>query len=1147
MLPTPSRSSRLATLVAATLAAALSACASGDAPDLRGITPRGDGPRVRFDVSARPLPLIPLPNDVATFPDPTSRTGRRLNATLAGSSSLERDARAGFSELEGWGTTAPITVQFERPPGLPSEEAAIDLAAFAARHRGYDLRDDAVYLVDLETGTPALLDVEHGHFPTTVADPAAYGPNDPRAREQNLLFETVDETGGVPGRRYDPALDTDFDGVLDRPNGKPWGLVDGGIRGIDDVLTWYERETDTLVLKPTLPLAEKREYAVVLTDRVVDVFGRPARSPFPRVYHALQRSAAERLGAILADARLTRFFGDVAGTGFGRVAFAWTFTTGPQTEDLRLLRDGLAGRGRFGWLARDYPPAPELFPAVGAYANAEPPPGWESLPACAGQAERPFAMRFDRFAPAARTLVERVFGFQGPALEAMLESLANVDHFVVGTFASPQLVGDPSVIDPASRFRVNFLDGTARVTPERVKFWIAVPKETAKARQPFPVALWNHGTGLFAEELLFHAGAMAQQGVATAAIDMPGHGLPLDATTSNLARAVLAEACLAPLVRALEATRARDLNGDGVKDSGQDLWSSHAFHTRDMLRQSVVDELQFLRVLRSFDGRALAPAPYVRGAPSSLLGDFDGDGVVDVQGPSAPHAIAGQSFGGLVTQIVGALDPNVKVTVPISGAGGIGEVAARSYGVVEPVLGKLLTPIVVTVPAAERAGASGDRATRCTPAQRSLRFVVNDLVTAREVEIACLGDDRGPRGAAFVLRNGANGEVRCARSDAEGRVRVPIAASPGDPLSIDVFAGAAPLVSYGTCKAAPGAKPLATLSKWEVAAVRLREHAGAVPSCADPDGCQQFRGVLYGVGSALVAPQEGLGLRRQTPEFRRLTNLTQHAVDAADPVNYASYYFIRTMNGPDGRPMAPRALLNVATLGDGYVNVGASVHFARAAGVVPFVPTTDAARQPEFLPWAVPSSLKMTWGKTPDEILVDRFVVEGLGRLERTPASAACGVNHASSAACGEAPMRSDSVCRATLYDPDFLDEGAGRYGQQSPATPLRLARDITQPITGDDDLVRAFRPRTQSKPLYTDAEGWPGGAPVAAHLGALVAPTGQHSWFAPNPCKAWDDVRYLENLVARFVATGGADLPYLTRPGSHPCLARGTCDFLRP
>ena len=66
-------------------------------------TPPGDGPRVRYEPEARPLPEIPLPNDIATRSDPTSVTGRRVNvSTLAPTSSapaMERilDLRVIFS------------------------------------------------------------------------------------------------------------------------------------------------------------------------------------------------------------------------------------------------------------------------------------------------------------------------------------------------------------------------------------------------------------------------------------------------------------------------------------------------------------------------------------------------------------------------------------------------------------------------------------------------------------------------------------------------------------------------------------------------------------------------------------------------------------------------------------------------------------------------------------------------------------------------------------------------------------------------------------------------------------------------------------------------------------------------------------------
>ena len=44
--------------------------------------------------------------------------------------------------------------------------------------------------------------------------------------------------------------------------------------------------------------------------------------------------------------------------------------------------------------------------------------------------------------------------------------------------------------------------------------------------------------------------------------------------------------------------RDRDLNNDGLADSGGDMWTADLFHTRDMVRQSVVDHMQFVRILR---------------------------------------------------------------------------------------------------------------------------------------------------------------------------------------------------------------------------------------------------------------------------------------------------------------------------------------------------------------------------------------------------------------------------------------------------------------------------------------------------------------------------------------------------------------------
>ena len=83
---------RLAPLVLALGAA--TGCLS-DAPSYLGPTQAGKGPVVRFDAFHKPFAEIPLPNDFATRYDPTSPTGRRLNASvLAGPTSWERATRA---------------------------------------------------------------------------------------------------------------------------------------------------------------------------------------------------------------------------------------------------------------------------------------------------------------------------------------------------------------------------------------------------------------------------------------------------------------------------------------------------------------------------------------------------------------------------------------------------------------------------------------------------------------------------------------------------------------------------------------------------------------------------------------------------------------------------------------------------------------------------------------------------------------------------------------------------------------------------------------------------------------------------------------------------------------------------------------------
>ncbi|HEX7600774.1 MAG TPA: hypothetical protein VF316_04175, partial [Polyangiaceae bacterium] len=420
------------------------ACTIDTIPDGARATPSGPGARVVFDLTRRPLAEIPLPNDVATFPDPTSRTGRRPNVSLIAPTHMEQAARQGLSELEGWGTYAPITVAFTRSETTPATDPALDLEAVRRRmpKGDFEFSDDPVYVINLRTGVPAVLDMGSGSQPVVMRSPGNYWANDSHFNESNLYYETREEGRGLTQADYRPELDTDFDGVLDHPN----TLGNDGIDTYDNLLTWYERETDTLILRPLVPLEEKTEYAVILTDRLVGSDGRPVRSPFPFVNHPMQASEASRVRDVLDDPAHKNYYGDLGATGLAHVAFLWTFTTQPIQEDLRILRDGLYGQGPFARFAGQFPAKLALLPAAGTVGGGTPQPaGWQSDPTCAVPAAKPYVLNLGdpKILQQFADIVTQVGGGSARDTAAAVESLSHVDHVVLGTYASPYLIGDP--------------------------------------------------------------------------------------------------------------------------------------------------------------------------------------------------------------------------------------------------------------------------------------------------------------------------------------------------------------------------------------------------------------------------------------------------------------------------------------------------------------------------------------------------------------------------------------------------------------------------------------------------------------------------------------------------------------------------------
>ena len=1151
--PWLARLSAVAVTIGVALAPALSACEVDTAPAGARLTPPGDGPLVVFDTLRRPLPEIPQPNDVATFADPTSRTGLRINVSTVAPTGIEAISRQGFDSLEGWGTFAPITVAFARDPRTGDLDPALDLQDIAARTRDYDPADDPFYVVDLTTGIPVPLDLGKGSFPLPVVNRDKYWQNDPRATQDTILFESVEEGAGVPQSAYRPELDTDFDGVIDHPN--VIGATPGRNARIEEVIDWYERQSDTLMLRPVVPLEEMHEYAVVLTDRLHGPDGAPVRSPFEYIHHAAQERGAERVRQILGDATKRAWFGDVAGTGLDRVAFVWTFTTQPVYDAMRVLRDGLHGTGPFARLASEFPPTATAFRAVGTTQVPldEPPGAIDTTAACAPRKKTPFAVKYDGTEDAVRQLLHYALGLDGPKLDRLMESLSSVDHIVIGTFESPYFLGDPKKEDPNAKFELDYRNGTGRVGHDTVQFWLSVPKATAKAKAPFPVTVWAHGSTLHADEIVVRAGYFAKQGLAMMGINMPGHGLYLDAGLQGIANVVLRGDCLSPWVEAVSAGRETDLNGDGVPDSGGLLWSAHAFHSRDNIRQGVIDEMQATRVLRSWDGVLRSKQDYNSDGIPDLAGDFDGDGVPDVGGPNVPITTSGNSLGGIIAMIHGSLDPNVTAAASISGGGGLTDIATRSELVTDAVVEQLMSPLVVAVPSVDVPNDDNDRPqTRCSKEQRSVRMVVNNLIASRDVEIACLSAAELDRGKTVVVANLRTRESRCARTAEDGRFRVPVAANIGDRLDVQIYDAPDVVRSYKDCEVLPNAPVGRRIRTFEQAAMSISSVGDPSKTCdaavAAQGGdvgaaCQQFRDQFYPVGSPLVAPQEGFGLYRQSPELRRLFNLTQAAIDASDPVNFAPYYGLRAARGPDGKPMPPRAIVEMNTAGDPYVPSATGYTFARAAGTLPFLPPSFADTHPQWAEYATPRALfDQLGGKTPNDVLIETHVLEGVAHLGRTRGGPTCTPNYVKSSTCTTPPAASE--CDTAIYDADWLSEGANPWSPAHPTTPLRLARAIDVRAVDTPSLERAWKPRETGLPFASDDTGWNGTQPLAGVVNTWIEPGGTHVFVEGDPCKKFDDVVYATGILTRFLATQGKDLYFLSHPSTHRCLERETCPF---
>ena len=1035
---------------------------------------------VKVDFLHRPLPEIPLPNDLATRYDPQSPTKRRINASMIATTYAESRVRTLIDQLDGWGVNQPITIPFTGP---------IDPLSILAGHRDidYQTENDVVFLIDVTPTSPDYgqiihLDVGEGNYPLTLEDLNGYWEHDPRGSTLSLTLDETEEDlngngvmdlgedlngNGVLDEGEDldgdgaltPPEDLDGDGVLDHPNYLPCGAI--GVEDLpcdadqkwsaplqddlksraDALMTFYERETNTLILRAMRALRERTTYAVVLSKRIKDLNGDAIGSPFESTHHLSQQDALEKIFEFLPSAVKTE-----------GIAFAFTFTTQSTSSNWVAVREGLYGFGVQAHIAERYPAQLKKITPLRDVNSPK-----------FAEIENPYIMYtedwIDAFAALAQT---DLLGQEGDSrfFQAQMASQPFVDYHVIGSFSSPQLYSrvplksatescaeicesvtgcespidsliegaldgmscetrcahwptevtrcfgrslqcssvmsciTPKVIEPESdednsSERVTEEESTegdeaeggsmtgayqnalgqwenrcgppqdcddsqqdvslwqefneqswpndltttpAATTPEEIWFWLMMPREDVRPEGPTPVAIIGHGYSSNRFESLAFAGFFAQHGIATLAIDCPSHGIEFKDEEFETASVLTDLFGITPFLRAANYGRASDQNFKPPVDSGADFWSAYIFHTRDVVRQCVLDYMQLIKILRSFDGKRRWNFDLNGDGEPELAGDFNADGEVDI-GAGSPLSYMGASLGGILASLIGSLEPEVKVTLPISGGGGLGDIGVRSFqgGVREAVILRVMGPLFIGVP-------DGEDSTRVytliTELNDDARHDVGHLPKLTPYD-------------TILIENLENGERSCAYVQESGTFRVGVESDRGDRVKITAYSGPQ-LAGDEECGLRSDTRPKVrgVLDSFESEVI--------------------FSGRRYPSGAPLVTFTEGFGERRATPGLRRFLGLGQLVLDGGDPATYARHILEEPLKYPLKGDETGAHTIIVTTMGDMNVPASSGSTLGRSAGLIDYL-----------------RPLPEHGGKTANQVLLDTFATEAVHSLGR--------------------------------------------------------------------------------------------------------------------------------------------------------------------
>ncbi|MCA9543924.1 MAG: hypothetical protein KC613_06020, partial [Myxococcales bacterium] len=1040
-------------------------------------------------------------------------------------------------QLDGWGVNQPITIPFS---------GAIDVNSLLAGHRdpNYDFSNDVVYLIDVTPSSPEYgqlkaLDMGEGNYPTAL-ERFEYWDNDPRAWTTSIFFDEEDEDvnrngkldpgedvngNGVldPGEDLDGdgeldwPEDTDSDGHLDVPNylpGRRPARDDLAARA-DALMTFYEKETNTLITRPMEPLRERTTYAVVVTRRLLDAGGEPVGSPFKGIHHTSQAEALKDLGRFLP-----------AGLGLSDVAFAFTFTTQSLQSHWVAVREGLYGYGVQKHIGQEFPAVldglePLRDPEHRNFAGVD----------------NVYILRSEEFMDAFSVLSQQLQGQEDGSLEFadLMNSHRYVDFHVIGRFKSPQLFERFAPEDAsecpaacqaaASRCDLGELDcpaqcgeampagyvsclgaaktcaetrrcvevgadaertqelrpwlplnqqswpvdldlKPAKARAEDVRFWLTVPRKEVSARgegKMPPLVIVGHGYTSNRFELAQFGGFFARHGMAAMAIDCVSHGLGISPDEERLGRSLLGAFGLERFGEAILTARAVDQNRDGTIDSAADFWTAYIFHTRDVVRQCALDYSQLIRIVKSFDGERRWAFDVNGDNENELAGDFDADGQVDI-GAESLVGMTGGSLGGIMSMIMAGLEPHVDSVAPIAGGAGLGDIGNRSQqgGVREAVILRVMGPLFL--------GNLNEDGTYL------LQQVIPDLNDTSRKPFAVI-EGVNP-GDTLVVENLDNGNRGCSFIDREGRARASLEADFGDHVEVHIYAGPQIMPGEG-CVLREGVEPKIKVSEFGVEV--------------------QFQQTTYYEGEPLVTLAEGFGERRATPGMRRFLALGQLVLDGGDPGTYARHMLKEPLVFPSTGEQTGTHGVIVTTMGDMNVPASSGVTFGRAMGLIGY--TEDDPR----------------YGKPLNQVLLDTYTAEAVHSYGR---------HH-------------DTAGNPVHLDIENFAEGNDLYGDTIPRLdpPLRIGVGQTDALGGKSAAIFPY-----NVPGGQHGFAFPGNDADRFIRNCRAACAEGEDCGCDNAWEGKYDVgRFMFNMLGQYMASGGKVLSL------DACHASNSCDYEQP